>query len=169
MARIILFYFAFFFFLFLCPPSLYLERSFACNPRFSIVRLRIELRDTISGIFTRVRIHGVEEEEGRVGRVFFQPSRVSIVSGTKGANGSNGWRRHVEESIVPLQDRAKDIASQKFHLLEVTLQTGEWIELREEEYFHLLARLEFSCFLRIKVSIIVYFLFSLRRNEKMDN
>lgn len=46
------------FFLLLC-----LERSFAWNPRFSIVRLRIELRDTISGIFTRVRIHE-EEEEG---------------------------------------------------------------------------------------------------------
>ena len=71
--------------------------------------------------FSRESGYTKKKRRGRVGRVFFQPSRVSIVSGTKGANG---WRRHVEESIVPLQDRAKDIASQKFHLLQVTLQSG---------------------------------------------
>lgn len=71
--------------------------SFTWNEvsRFSIVRLGIELRDTIS---RESRIH-VEEEEGWKS-LLFTPFQVEIhcSSGTKGANGSNGWRRHVEES-----------------------------------------------------------------------
>lgn len=104
--------------------------SFTWNEvsRFSIVRLGIELRDTIS---RESRIH-VEEEEGWKSLLFTRPGWDPLFFRYKrGQRVERVEAARRGESIVPLQDRAKDIASQKFH--EVTLQTPEWIELRREE------------------------------------
>lgn len=95
-----------------------MERSFAWNPRFSIVRLRIELRDTISGIFTRVRIHE-EEEEGEGWK-----SLLSAVQGIHCFRYKRGQRVETARRGVHCSASGSRERHRLSKILQVTLQSG---------------------------------------------
>lgn len=123
--------------------QLRLERSFARNPRFSVVRLRIELRDTISNGGGFSRESGYTLKKGGGGGLEESSFRVSIVSGTKGANGSNGGDGTSRSPLFRFRI-ARKTSPLKNSTFSESHSRPEWIELQEEEeeeerYFHILA------------------------------
>lgn len=149
--------------------QLRLERSFARNPRFSVVRLRIELRDTISNGGGFSRESGYTLKKGGGGGLEESSFRVSIVFGTKGANGSNGGDGTSRSPLFRFRI-ARKTSPLKNSTFSESHSRPEWIELQEEEEeeerytsIYLLARLEFSCFLAIKDYRAFIYLFLLTR------